>query len=119
MWLLVGGLLVDEATTTHGNSGYLEPDINSGTPNITRSIQTSDQQSIASKLFISVCRVQVDSSAFLHCSVVNLQDDTQVEGAPWNILLYWDWWLEQAIIGILRLGCCDLVARNCAAENRC
>lgn len=68
-WVVLASLLVDQATTTRDSSEYLQPDFDTSTPNITR--------------------VQVDSNAFLHCSVVNMQEDTQVSWIrrrDWHIM---------------------------------
>jgi len=64
--ILASLLLVDQATTSRDN---VEPDFDTSTPNVTR--------------------VQVDSNAFLHCSVVNLQEESQVSWIrrrDWHIM---------------------------------
>jgi len=62
-------LLIDQATTTRDAQHTLQPDFDKNTPNVTR--------------------VQVDSNAFLHCSVINMDEDTQVSWIrrrDWHIM---------------------------------
>ena len=48
-------------------------------------------------------RVQVDSNAFLHCSVVNLQDDTQVSDDVLDAFTHWHYDIKFIFgIGILK-----------------